>query len=240
MALAAELFEALLDRYITGQGEVVSFGTSELSEEFVKKIAIKIEAENVDISVVPTSARIAAILSEMNVPTTTLNEEEIDIAIEFVDQVDQYFNFIKRDSHSLVRDKMIAQSADELIVVAKEKHSVKRLSGMIPMEIAIFGWKRTLNQLSKFGEARLRIENGIPVTTETNYYLADVLVDDLFSLDEFNLSVLQIPGVIETGIFIGYADRVVLHNGRITVKSRMDYNKQNEISNEQLEGSFTI
>jgi len=240
MPLEEEIVDAILHRYVTGEKVVLSFGTGPLSEKFVKKIAFRIETEGLNAKVVPTSAHIAGILSELNIPTTTLNESEIDLAIELVDLVDRHFNFIKRDSISLVRDKMIAQSAEELIVIAREKNYVKELCGEIPFEVTPFGWKLTLTQLEKFGEAVLRATGAVPFRTETNNYIVDVFIDEIFSLDELETNAKNIPGVIETGLFIGYADRVLLHNGKIHAKSRMDYSKQNVIEKPELRSPFTI
>ena len=235
-----EIVDAILEKYIGSETRVLSFGSSRLSEHFIKKFAIRMETEGLEIKVIPTSAHIAGILSEMNVPTTTLNESEIDLAIEFADQVDRHFNYIKQDSLSLVRDKMIAQSAEELIVVTEEKSFVKNLQGMIPFEVISFGWKRTLSQLETFGEATLRMQGAVPYKTETNNYIVDVYIDEIFSLDEIETRAKNVPGVIETGLFIGYADRVLLHNGKITAKSRMDYSKQNVIEYPELRSPFTI
>ena len=42
------------------------------------------------------------------------------------------------------------------------------------------------------------------------------------SLDDLEYQTKEIPGVLETGLFIGYADRIVLMDGKkITVKSRI-------------------
>lgn len=239
MSVREKIVDLVLEKYVK-EHSVLSFGTSHLAEEFAKKLALKIEQEEIKVKVVPTSTHIASILSEFEIASASLNDEEIDVAIEFADSVDHYFNFIKSDSVSLVRDKMIAQSAEELIVVAKENSFVRKLSGEIPVEVAVFGWKRTMHQLDKFGSARLRLHGKKPFKTETGHFVIDLLVDEIFSLDELHASTLLIPGVIETGLFIGYADRVILHNGRIQVKSRMDYSKQNNIEGKKLESSFTI
>ncbi len=239
MTLNEEQIEAFLEKYVKDDS-VLSFGSGAMAETFVKKMALKIETNGLNVKVVPTSTSIATILSEMHVPITSLNDSEIDLAIEFVDSVDRYFNFIKRDSLSLIRDKMIAQLSEELVIVAEEKNYVKSISGIIPLEVAVFGWKNTLIQLQKFGEAILRLKGHLPFKTESNNYLIDLNADKIFSLDELQSSLLLTPGVIETGLFIGYADRLLLHNGKITVKSRMDYSKQNVAEATDMTGLFTI
>ncbi|MDD5148033.1 MAG: ribose 5-phosphate isomerase A [Candidatus ainarchaeum sp.] len=224
MVLKEETIEALALRYIK-QGQVLAFGTSEHSETLLKKIALHMEEKNLKISVVPTSHKIAGLLADFKIPAVSLNDREIDVAFEFSSQVDKDFNFVKADSASLVRDKMIAQSAEELIVISDKKDFVEKISGTIPCEIAHFGWKRTLIQLEKLGEVKLRTANGQEFRTESNHLLADVKVDDIYDLYEIEYQAKEVPGVIETGLFIGYADRIILHNHGLEVKSRLEPEK---------------
>jgi len=223
MALKDEHIGQFIAKYIK-DGDVVSIGTSDLGEKFVKKLALALEEKGEKVKIVPTSAKVAGLAAAMGIETTTLNKEEIDIAIEFVDMVDDDFNFIKRDSHSLVRDKMIGQSAEVMVAVAEEENFVKKLGGSIPFEIAPFGHMRTVMQLGKLGKAMLRMDGKKEAMTESGNYLADVDVDSVYSLEDLEYQAKEIPGVLETGLFIGYADRVILHGGdKIRVKSRMNY-----------------
>lgn len=220
------LSEAVIEKFILKyikDGDVVSVGASKAGEVFLKRLALVLELDHLPINsiqFVPTSNRLAVIAKQLEIPITTINEHEIDFAVEFVDQVDTDFNFVKRDSASLVRDKMIAQSAENLLVVAEEKNFVDKIRGRIPFEIAFFGWKRTVNQLASFGEARIREDKGRKLKTETGHYIVDVDCDRVFSPQDLEYRAKEVPGVLETGLFIGYADRIVLHNEGVRVLSR--------------------
>ena len=52
-------------------------------------------------------------------------------------------------------------------------------------------------------------------------YLADVECDEIYSLEDLEFQAKTIAGVLETGLFMEYADRIILHNDRIEVKSRI-------------------
>ncbi len=225
MPLHEKHIEGFVAKYVKDK-DVVSMGTSKLGEEFLKKLALALEDEEIeiwDIKFVPTSLYLASIASSLKIPIGNLNDEEIDIAIEFVDQIDENFNFVKRHSLSLVRDKMIAQSAAILIAITKKEDYVKKLRGKIPFEVCAFGWKRTMNQLEKLGKAKLRMGKDKPFRTETGHYLIDVNVDEIYSLEEMEYQAKEVPGVLETGLFIGYADKIILHNKTIEVKSRTEF-----------------
>lgn len=215
--------ESVIERFVLKyikDDDVVSVGTSKYGEVFLKKLALALELEHIPINFikfVPTSNRLAVIARQLGLPIVSINEHEIDFALEFVDQIDHGFNFVKRDSFSFLRDKMIAQSSETLMVIAQEKNFVKKIRGKIPFEIAFFGWKRTVNQLSVFGHARLRENNGKKFKTETGHYVVDVDCDKIFSIEDLEFKAKEIPGVLETGLFLGYADKVVLHNHRVRV-----------------------
>jgi len=222
MAMEDSHIEDFVAKYIK-RDYVVAVGTSLLGKAFMNKLAFAEAEKGVKISVIPTSLETAAIASQLKLPIASLNEREVDVAIEFADAVDENYNFIKRNSSSLVRDKMIAQSAATLIVVAKHGDYVKKLRGRIPFEVATFGYKRTMTQLNLLGSVKLREVNGKPYKTETNHYLVDVEVDELYSLEDLEYQAKEIPGVLETGLFLGYADKIVLHNKNIEVKSRTEF-----------------
>jgi len=213
--------EVLVEKYIK-HGYTIGIGSSELGVKFLKKMALRKEIEGLDLKVVPTSAEMTLILKQLNIEATSLEEKEIDVAIEFADLVNRDFDFVKRNSKSFVRDKMIAQSAAELIIVTEKKNFVSRLFGVVPFEISPFWWKRTKLQLENLGAAKERKQGESLIKTESGNYIIDVLTDSIPSTEEFEYQAKEIPGVIETGLFVGYADRIILYDkGKIEVKSRI-------------------
>lgn len=217
------LLAELADKYVK-DNDVVAVGTSPASIELLKTLALMCEQKKIGVSLVPTSKAIAVIAGQLKIPLADINELEIDVAFEFATQIDQNFNFIKHDSASLVRDKMIAQGATELIVVCPSSAFVSQFSAPVAFEVVPFGWKRTINQLQKLGPSERRGE----LLTESGNYLVDVHVDSVYAPDEIEFQAKQVPGVIETGLFLDYADRLVLYNGEIRVLSRLDFASQND------------
>jgi len=212
--------EGLVEKYIK-HGQTIGVGSSELGIKFLKKMALKKEIEGMELKIVPTSAEMTLILKQLNLEMGSLDEKEIDVAIEFVDLIDHEYNYIKKESKSFVRDKMIAQSAETLIVVTKKNNYVSRLFGVVPFEVSPFWWKRTKIQLENLGAARERKAGETPAKTESGNYIIDVLTDSIPSPEEFEYQAKEIPGVLETGLFVGYADRIILCDGKIEVKSRI-------------------
>lgn len=221
MALDERIVEAIVERYIKND-TVLAVGTGSQNEVFLRQIALKAHEKEFNISIVPTSVKLAEIASSLKLKIVSINDNEIDLSIEFADLVDKDFNFISRQTHSLVRDKMVGQSAAEMLVIAETKNYVKRLYGVIPYEVAVFGAKHSLIRLDQFGKAKFRLnEKGERYMTETGHYIIDVEFDEVFDLGDLEYETKEVPGVLESGLFIDYADRILLHNKKIHLMSRI-------------------
>ena len=202
---------------------IIAIGGFEKEKIFLEYIVEKVNNLNLKVYFVPTSSRQAKILHDLSQDMISLNDKEIDLAIEFVDHVDSYYNFIKKETFSFIRDKMIAQSALNLVVVST-KDLVESLDTDIYLEISTFAWQRTVLNLQSYGLARVVKDlDGNFVKTEIGHYLARLTLDKNISLEDFESSVRNIPGVLETGLFIGLAETVFIYDekqDKVTIKIR--------------------
>lgn len=218
--ISSTAVEALLEKYIK-QDNVVAIGTGGSGDDFLKKLALYIETSALRVKVIPTSHSMGLICSQLKIPTASLDEVDVDLAFDFVDQVDEDFNYISNETTSLIRDKMIAQSAAEMIVVCREEDFVSRLCCEMSVEISTFAVNKTIAQLMNLGQPKLRMEGTKPAVSETGHYFADLKFDDIYSLEDLDYEAKKIPGVLETSLFLGYADRAVLYGNNLIVKSRL-------------------
>ena len=207
--LYTKSLDSLLIRLIEDDS-IIALGSSTYAENFIKKLALHINTNELMVKILPTSFKISKLLQEYKIPAADLNEDEIDLAIEFSESVDKSLNFVKTNTTSLIRDKIIASSALELIVATHLEELEKKLSRLIPVEISEFGIKKTLLLLDQFGKVRLRTKKKQPIKTESGNFLADVLIDKIHDLQDMDYELKKIPGVVETGLFFGFADKVIL------------------------------
>ena len=221
MVLSEKLIAAMISKYIE-KDMTLAFGASKHSEKFLTTLALEMEEKEIKVKVVPTSTRIAAILASLKMPIASINDSEIDVAIEFADKVDNGFNYIKRNSTSSVRDKMIAQEAAEYVVVCEEENYGKQLTYDLCLEVCPFAINKTLLQVMSLGDATHKLkENGQPALSETGNHFINVKIDEVYSVEDIEYMTKRIPGVLETSLFVGYADRVILTGNTLTVKSRL-------------------
>jgi len=192
-------------------GDVISIGSCDIEKEFIDELVKVILANNLDVFFIPTTIMQAKQIHDLGQKNVSLNDREIDIALEFVDQIDQYFNFIKRTTKSFIKDKMISQSALNLVVVSNNFNIVNEITNDVYVEISTFAYQRTIMNLQSYGHARIVTDlSNNPIKTEIGHFIARITIDKNISLEDFEYSVRTIPGVLETGLFLGLADTVYL------------------------------
>ena len=76
-----------------------------------------------------------------SIPLVALSEvRRIDLAIDGADEVDPDFNLTKGGGGSLLREKLVNDAAERLIIVIDESKLVQRLGACpLPVEIVPFG-----------------------------------------------------------------------------------------------------
>lgn len=208
MELHEKLVERIVDGFISNKS-VIALGGTKTSVEFLKKLAVKAERENKEFKIIPSSIELASIASSFNLKVEK-PDTYIDLSIEFADQMNYSFNFIKRNTCSLIRDKIIARAAKESLVIVSRENFVEKLSGKIPFEISKFFPQITLAELECFGRSELRMNGKKEFLTETKHFVADVEIDEIHSIQDIDFEARRIPGVLETGIFINYADKILI------------------------------
>ena len=79
-----------------------------------------------------------------------------------------------------------------------------------PIEVLVFAHLTTARALTKFGEPVLRLKDGVPVTTDSGNFIYDVTVQPFADPEPIDQAFRQVPGVVETGLFCGRADWVIV------------------------------
>lgn len=102
-------------------------------------------------------------------------------------------------------------SARNVIIVDGSKLS-KRLGEKwaIPVEVLAFAHPMTASHLAKLGEPKLRTKDGNVVRTDAGNVIYDVRVGPLESPGEMDRALRDIPGVVETGLFVGRCNLLIV------------------------------
>jgi len=188
-------------------GMVVGLGTGSTAKHLVIALGEQVRA-GMKLRGVPTSQETATLAKEAGIPLLdSENRWEIDVAIDGADQVDPGFNLIKGGGGALLKEKIVAASAKQFIVMVDHTKQVPVLGGSFPLPIEVipFGWGSTARAIESFTNSRviLRERNGIPFKTEAGNLIVDVHIDRISQPGELETALNLIPGVVETGLFVG-------------------------------------
>ena len=199
-------------------GMVVGLGTGSTVYYALLKLGDRVR-EGLDIVGIPTSAGTEKIAIAQQIPLTTLaSHPTIDLTIDGADEVDAHLNLIKGGGAALVREKIIANASKEILIVVDES-KVSRVLGTtfpLPVEIVRFGWEATQTEVNRIcGNSTLRLAptqdgNQQPLITDNGNYILDCHFDGIPAPEKVELQLNNIPGVVENGIFVNRADKIII------------------------------
>ena len=196
-------------------GMMVGLGTGSTAEYAIRRLADRVKEEGLRISAVPTSLRTELLARESGIPLVDINGVgRIDLTIDGADEIDHAFNMIKGGGGALFREKVVARASKLEIIVIDPAKLVKRLGERwaVPVEVVPFGWAQTARALHALGcEARLRgSSEDRPYRTDNGNVLLDCRFRTIDDPSELEKKINAVPGVVESGLFIGLAHRLVI------------------------------
>lgn len=200
-------------------GMKLGLGTGSTAEEFVRLLAVKVAA-GLDVIGVPTSERTGALATSLGIRITTLDDlPELDLTIDGADEIGPGLALIKGGGAALLREKIVAAASSRMVVIADASKVVDLLGAFpLPIEINPFGLVSTrgkvLEVARKLGLADdvvLRLKaDGTPIVTDGGHFILDASfrrIPDPLSLAR---ALVEIPGVVEHGLFLGLATAAVV------------------------------
>lgn len=195
-------------------GMTVGLGTGSTAKHMVIALGEKVRA-GMTLRGVPTSQETAALARQSGIPLIDAeNRWEIDVAIDGADQVDPAFNLIKGGGGALLKEKIVAASAKQFIVLVDHTKQVPVLGGSFPLPIEIipFGWGSTAREIQHLTKSPvvLRERNGTPFKTEAGNLIVDVHLARIEQPADLEIALNQIPGIVETGLFVGRTDILIV------------------------------
>ncbi|OLF72242.1 ribose-5-phosphate isomerase [Maricaulis sp. W15] len=201
-------------------GMTLGLGSGSTAEIFLRLLGEKVK-DGLKVRGVPTSQRTAEVAVENGVPLIDVDHvNQISITIDGADEVDGRFQLIKGGGACLLREKIIANASDLMIVMVDETKLVSTLGKFpLPVEVDRFGFSLTAKQvyeaLRKVGitspDVQLRRKgDGLePLVTDGGNYILDCACEAIPDAGAVDLALKAIPGVVEHGLFINLA-RVVI------------------------------
>jgi ribose 5-phosphate isomerase A len=195
-------------------GMVLGLGSGSTAAFAVDALAARV-AKGLDVVAIPTSERTAAQARGLGIRLTSFAEHRrIDRTIDGADEVEiGTLNLIKGRGGALLREKIVASASDRMVVVVDDGKLVERLGqrAPVPVEIVAFGWQVTLDRLADLGaRPALRVVGDEPFRTDSGNHIADCRFGEIGDAADLERRLAAITGVVESGLFVGLAMRVVV------------------------------
>ena len=110
----------------------------------------------------------------------------------------------------------MASKADQLLIVVDETKLVQNLNQSFPLPVEVLpnAWKQVQEVISEMkGSSTLRMatKKAGPVVTDQGNLILDVLFDDgINNPKDIEMTINNIPGVLENGLFVDLTDKVLV------------------------------
>jgi ribose 5-phosphate isomerase A len=193
-------------------GMVVGLGTGSTAYYAIEMIG-KLVKEGYDLVGVPTSKSTEKLATEFGIPLASLDSvDRIDLTVDGADEVDPKLRLIKGMGGALLREKIVASVSTQEIIAVDDSKLVDVLGtkSPLPVEVIPFGHRNAKEAMEKYGcRAQLRGDES-PFVTDSGNYIYDCRFVRIENPEELEKDLNLIPGVVENGLFLGLATRVVI------------------------------
>lgn len=198
----------------------IGLGTGSTAAHFIAALGEKVR-NGLYVSAVPTSEDTAKKAAAAGIELVEPDETTvIDLAIDGTDEVDGRKSLIKGGGGALLREKIIANAAKKFVVIADASKKVAELGAFpLPVEIDRFSFALTVRAVREViaaqgyaaPDVRLRaLPAGPAFVSDGGNFILDCRLGRIHDAAALDRALVTIPGVIETGLFIGIADEIIL------------------------------
>jgi ribose 5-phosphate isomerase A len=199
-------------------GMTLGLGTGRAAAAFVTALGTRV-AEGLQITGVPTSEATAELAARLGIPLARLEDvEALDITFDGADEVDDRLNLIKGYGGAMVREKIVAASSSQFVILVGPEKLVDHLGqrGRLPIEVLPFGEAVVRRELERLGlDTDLRTDDrSKTVVTDNGNWILDAQLQTPLDANALESAITTIPGVLGTGFFLGMADAVIIGSGK--------------------------
>ncbi len=212
-AVAARALDLIED------GARVGLGSGRAATAFIARLGARLR-EGLRVAGVATSEATARQARELGIPLVDLGEDvELDITVDGADEVAPNLDLIKGWGGALVRERIVASASRRQVILVGHDKLVHALGehGRIPVEVIPFALGLAIRRVRSLGlrpSVRAGADGGRPAITENGNLVLDCAPEaplrDGTAARALEAAMRAIPGVVDTGLFLGTAERVLV------------------------------
>ena len=197
--------------YVPESG-VVGLGTGSTARFFIEEIARLVRAGR-QLRGVATSEQSRTQALQQGIPLLADDEPwDIAVCVDGADEVSADFDLIKGGGAAHTREKIVNRHSRLNVIVVDDSKLSHKLGEKwpVPLEVLPFGLGSTLRLLSDLGVPTVRHKAGQPVLTDSGNRVVDLAAGLIERPRDLDQALRSVPGVVETGLFCGRADVVLV------------------------------
>lgn len=190
-------------------GMAVGLGTGTTATLFIRELAKRVAAENLNLRCIATSDASDQLARQLGISMTTFAETPVlDLNVDGADEVGPGLALIKGGGGAHLREKIVASAARQFVVVADQSKLVPELGRFpLPVEVIQLALPLVRRRLASLGlnpELRHHPDGSLYLTDEHNVILdcqCGALPDPALTA----AAIRCIIGVVEHGLFLNMA-----------------------------------
>jgi ribose 5-phosphate isomerase A len=204
-------------------GMVVGLGTGSTANYAIEGLGRRV-ASGLRIRGVATSKASEELARKVGIAIITLDQvSEVDLTIDGADEVDPRFNLIKGMGGALLREKIVAFASKQEVIIIDDSKLVEVLGTKtpLPVEVVPFGHLRTKDALESLG-CKASLKGGSsPFVTDNANLIYECRFAKMEDPEILEAEIDMIPGVVESGLFIDLATKVVVASAKgVEIRSK--------------------
>lgn len=203
-------------------GITIGLGTGTTVAFFLELLSQEIE-DGLKLRGVPTSRETESVAKTLRIPLVPVEHvDRIHLTVDGADEIDRTGNLIKGGGGALLREKIIANASDQLIIIADPTKQVQVLGVFpLPIEVSTFGFtitaKKIYDVLTEHGvdnpQVKQRVDDlGDPFVSDGRNFILDCYCKTIKNAEILAKQLAVVPGVIEHGLFINLARTIIIGN----------------------------
>lgn len=185
----------------------IGLGTGSTSRRFIAALG-ELVAQGRRYTAVPSSDASRAQAAALGIPLLSDDGPwDIDVCVDGADEVSPSLDLIKGGGGAHTREKIVNAAARTNVIIVDDTKLSPRLGTRwpVPIEVLAFAHAATARHLAAFGTPTLRAQR-----TDAGNVIYDLACGPIADPAALDAALHGIPGVVETGLFIGRADVVLV------------------------------
>ncbi len=194
-------------------GMRLGLGTGRAAEAFIRRLGRAV-AQGLEVRCVTTSLRSQKLAEELAIPLATLDDlPELDAAFDGADEVTPSLDLTKGLGGALLRERVVAHVARRFTILATPEKRVDKLASRthIPIEVVPFAEVVVVRAFKALGgDPCVRMAGEARYLTDNGNLIIDTKLAPLPDPRAMDAQLRAVPGVVDTGLFLGMADEVLI------------------------------